>query len=451
MLCVPTAYGRIMWKKRDILRAGAAIIVTMVGWGLIRLIFPALDYYPPESITRVLEPSWVATAGLRKAAMFVYGLLALVLMAGFFKPVQERWPGRGAVKGLVFGTALGVIWSFGFLGGWAFLGTTLRAELLNSVVDALPLGVAGWLIGVAVGRDAPKSEHEMSKPWLAVVLVAIGFVVVHALGATFFAELVGPASPLLFVPTTPRQFALLAALGVWVGGMYVVLHAGLPFESTWARAAFFGFGVFGHSWTWFHLFIPIMDVAGALSVGLLVGLIGAVGVFVGALGYGWLARAAQPSQTSETAGILVPPPVPLVVALVLGLVLDSAIPADLPLEAPLWARSIGAAAGIAAGVLLIASAYRGFRRAGVDADPYRPTSGIISSGLYKHSRNPMYVGLILFYAGLAALFGGLWCWLLLPVAVLVLDFGVVRQEEAYLERRFGEAYRTYRNQVRRWL
>jgi len=440
-----------VWDKRDMVRAGAAIIMTMVGWGLIRLIFPALDYYPPESITRVLEPSWVTTAGVRKAAMFVYGLLALVLMAVFFKPVQERWPGRGAVKGLVFGTALGVIWSFGFLGGWAFLGTTLRAELLNSVVDALPLGVAGWLIGWAIGRDVPKSEHKMSKPWLAVFLVAIGFVVLHALGATFFADLVGPASPLLFVPTTPRQFALLVGLGIWVGGMYLVLHAGLPFESTWARAAFFAFGVFGHSWTWFHLFIPIMDVAGALSVGLLVGLIGAVGVFVGALGYEWLARAAQPSQTSETAGILVPPPVPLVAALVLGLVLDSAVPADLPFETPLWARSIGAVAGIVAGVLLIASAYRLFRRAGVDADPYRPTSGIISSGPYKYSRNPMYVGLILIYAGLAALFGGLWCWLLLPVAVLVLDFGVVRQEEAYLERRFGDAYRAYRNQVRRWL
>jgi hypothetical protein len=129
----------------------------------------------------------------------------------------------------------------------------------------------------------------MSKPWLAIFLVAIGFLVVHALGATFFADPGAPASPLLFVPTTPRQFALLAALGIWVGGMYVALHAGLPFESAWARTAFFAFGVFGHSWTWFHLFIPIMDVAGALSVGLLVGLIGAVGVFLGALAYERLA------------------------------------------------------------------------------------------------------------------------------------------------------------------
>ena len=62
------------------------------------------------------------------------------------------------------------------------------------------------------------------------------------------------------------------------------------FETTWARVAFFAFGVFGHSWTWFHLFLVIIDFASVLLAGLLVGLIGAVGVFAGALAYEWLAR-----------------------------------------------------------------------------------------------------------------------------------------------------------------
>ncbi len=279
-----------MWKKAEIVRAGAAVVVTMGGWVLIRLLLPALDYYPPESLTLVLERSWFVTAGMRKPTMFVYGTVAVVLMAVFFKVVQERWPGRRSVKGLAFGTSLGVVWSFGFLGGWAFLGTTLRAELLNSVVDALPLGIAGWLIGLAVGSDVPKSEPKMSMPWLAVLLVAFGFVVIHALGATLLDDLLGPASPLLFVPTTLPQIMLLASLGIWVGGMYVVLRSGLPFDSTWARVAFFAFGVFGHSWTWFHLFLVIIDFAGVLHVGLLAGLMGAVGVFAGALAYERLAR-----------------------------------------------------------------------------------------------------------------------------------------------------------------
>lgn len=266
------------------------IIVTLVGWGLIRLLFPSLDYYPPESLTRDLERSWFVIAGVRKLAMAVYALVALVAMAMLFNIVQPRWPGRGAFKGLAFGASFGVVWSFGFLGGWAFLGTTLRAELLNSVMDLVPLVIAGWLIGVAIGRDVPKSEYRTTKPWLAALLVAFGFIAVHTLGTQFLDDLVGSASSLLFVPTNLLQFALLAGLGLWVGGMYAVLRVGLPFDSTRARVAFFAFGVFGFSWTWFHLFLVIIDLAGLLYVGLLVGFLGAAGVFAGAITYEWLAR-----------------------------------------------------------------------------------------------------------------------------------------------------------------
>lgn len=276
----------MMLKKRQIVHAGAAIIVTLAGWGMIRLMFPTLDYFPPESLTRYLERSWFVDAGIRNPAALGYVTVALVLLAVFFNVVQQRWPGRGGVKGLAFGASLGVVWSFGFLTGWAFLGTTLGAELLNGVVDLIPLAVAGWLIGLAVGRDVPKSEHVMSKPWSAVLFVAIGFVAVHALGATLLADLVGSTSGLLLVPTTPPQIAVLAGLGAWVGGMYVVLRVGLPFESTWARVAFFAFGIFGHSWTWFHLFF-VIEFAGVLHEVLLVGLLGAVGVFTGALAYEW--------------------------------------------------------------------------------------------------------------------------------------------------------------------
>ena len=288
-----------MWTKRDVGRAGVAILVTMVGWGLIRLLFPSLDYFPPERLMHDLERSWVFDAGMRKVAMAIYATLALVLMAAFFKVVQERWPGSGAAKGLVFGASIGGVWAFGFLGGWAFLGTTLPQELKNIAVDSIPLTVGGWLIGLAVGQDVPRSERPVTKAWPAVLLVAIGFVAVHALGATLLRDLVGPGSPLLFVPTTALQFALLAGLGLWAGGMYGVLRPWLPFESPWARVAFFAFGIFGHCWTWFHLFIPVMDFAGVLHVGLLVGLLGALGVFAGGLAYERLARveskASQPA------------------------------------------------------------------------------------------------------------------------------------------------------------
>lgn len=274
-----------MWTQRDILRAGAAIIVTMTGWGVIRLLVPSLDYFPPQSLVHDLERSWVVTAGARKLVMALYGAVAVILIAAFFKAVQARWPGRGAAKGLVFGASIGGVWALGFLSGWIFLGTTLREELKNIAVDSIPLTIAGLLIGLAVGRDVPVSGHRIPKPWLAVLLVTLGFVLIHALGTTLLAVLVGPAWSLLLVPTNPLQFALLAAVGLWTGGMYVILRDWLPFEETWARVAFFAFGIFGHCWTQFHLFIPIIEFADILHVGLLVGLVGAVGVFVGSLSY----------------------------------------------------------------------------------------------------------------------------------------------------------------------
>ena len=278
-----------MWKNRDVVRAGYAIIVTLAGWVLTRLAFQSLDYYPPESLVRDLGPSWIAAAGIRQPVKVAYVTVALVVMALIFKAVQERWPGRGALKGLAFGAWFGGVWSLGFLTGWAFLGTTLRAEILNSVVDLIPLAVAGWLIGIAIGREVPRSENRKTKPWLATLLVAFGFVAIHTLGAALFAELVGPASSMLLVPASPLQIALLAVLGVWTGRMYMVLRAGLPYESTWARTAFFAFVVFGYCWTWFHLFFAI-EIAGVLPAVLLVGLTGSVGVFVGVLAYEWLAR-----------------------------------------------------------------------------------------------------------------------------------------------------------------
>jgi hypothetical protein len=271
-----------MLTIRENIRIGAAIIAGVAGLGLVR--FVVFDYVPPEGLIRDLERSVFVKNGMRKPAMAVFGLVSITMMAVFFSLVQQRWPGRHSVKGLVFGASLGIIWSFGFFAGWAFLGTTLRAEFLNGVVDLIALAFAGWLIGLTVGRDVTRSTHRMWKPWLAVLLVAVGFVSVHALGARLFAGFFTATANLLLVPTTLTQIGVLSGLGLWVGVMYVMLRTGLPFNKTWSRVAFFAFGVFGHCWTLFHLFF-VIEFAGVLPVGLLTGLIGATGVFVGAITY----------------------------------------------------------------------------------------------------------------------------------------------------------------------
>jgi protein-S-isoprenylcysteine O-methyltransferase Ste14 len=92
-----------------------------------------------------------------------------------------------------------------------------------------------------------------------------------------------------------------------------------------------------------------------------------------------------------------------------------------------------------------------FRRAGTRPEPWKPVTAFVTSGPYRFTRNPMYVGFTLIYLGVAAMVNTAWPLWFLPAIFLTMHFGVVRREEAYLERRFGDDYRAYRDRVRRWL
>ena len=76
---------------------------------------------------------------------------------------------------------------------------------------------------------------------------------------------------------------------------------------------------------------------------------------------------------------------------------------------------------------------------------------MVTDGPYRATRNPIYVAFMLAILGLACALDNPWCVILLPVLIVVLDVGVVRREERYLEAKFGDAYRTYCAHVRRWL
>ena len=122
-----------MFEKRYAGMIVAAIIAVVVIWA--RLFHPTWDYFPPDNLVNFLERSWIVTAGRRDWAFFTYIVIALGTMTLFFAFVQRRWALRAGTKGLLFGMSLGIIWAFGFLTGWAFLGTTLRAESLNILID----------------------------------------------------------------------------------------------------------------------------------------------------------------------------------------------------------------------------------------------------------------------------------------------------------------------------
>ena len=94
-----------------------------------------------------------------------------------------------------------------------------------------------------------------------------------------------------------------------------------------------------------------------------------------------------------------------------------------------------------------------FLRARTTIHPHRPAhaSALVTTGLYRYSRNPMYLALLLVLAGWAvALANGL-AFLLLPGFVLSLDRLQIRPEERILRAKFGAAYEAYARSVRRWL
>lgn len=81
----------------------------------------------------------------------------------------------------------------------------------------------------------------------------------------------------------------------------------------------------------------------------------------------------------------------------------------------------------------------------------KPSSSLQQEGMYKFTRNPMYLGLIAGYLGFTCFFGNWWHIILLPVLIIIVQEYVIKREERYLERKFGEDYKNYRQKVRRWL
>jgi len=92
-----------------------------------------------------------------------------------------------------------------------------------------------------------------------------------------------------------------------------------------------------------------------------------------------------------------------------------------------------------------------FRRYETGLLPGQATQAMIEEGPYRLSRNPLYVGLLALYLGLALLAPTFWGLVLFPAAVLLVQWGAIRPEERFLHERFGARYDDYARRVRRWL
>ena len=148
--------------------------------------------------------------------------------------------------------------------------------------------------------------------------------------------------------------------------------------------------------------------------------------------------------------ILVPPPLVFIVAYAAGV----GIHRIFPVATRTGADPVVAALALLvflAGVAVTFAGLLTLLRARTGIMPLRPVRTLVTTGPYRFTRNPIYLGLTIAYLGVAAMQDQVWPLVTLPLGLWILRRTVIDVEEAHLAGRFGEEYEKYRRRVRRWV
>ena len=156
-------------------------------------------------------------------------------------------------------------------------------------------------------------------------------------------------------------------------------------------------------------------------------------------------------NTTDHADVAIKPPFLFLGALGLGCLLSLVLPVGPRFGSANWLALAVGLALVAIGFALAALSVRRFHLAGTSVVPGETSTALVVEGPYHLTRNPIYIGFVLAYFGLAVMLTSVWVLLLLIPVLIILQRGVVEREEIYLERQFGEAYRKYKARVPRWL
>jgi protein-S-isoprenylcysteine O-methyltransferase Ste14 len=158
---------------------------------------------------------------------------------------------------------------------------------------------------------------------------------------------------------------------------------------------------------------------------------------------------ASPSQDIPQV-VVFPPLVPLT-TVVSSILMQGSLPLQLFAHLTVYLRLPIGAVLLGAGVGMMASGRRALTRNGTNVRTSLPTLVLVDSGIYRWTRNPLYVGGCLVMLGVAFLCALDWLPLIFPLSLMVLHFGIVKREELYLERKFGDEYLSYASRVARYL
>ncbi len=152
----------------------------------------------------------------------------------------------------------------------------------------------------------------------------------------------------------------------------------------------------------------------------------------------------------DNPGVYIPPPLFYVAIFLAALFLQK----EFPINTELFHRQSMRIVGIifiVIGLFFLLSSFRQFFKSKNTLITIRPANSLQINGMYHITRNPMYLGLAIIYLGLTCLIGNWWNLILFPFLLLLVQQYIIKKEEKYLVRRFGNEYAEYKNKVRRWL
>ena len=159
---------------------------------------------------------------------------------------------------------------------------------------------------------------------------------------------------------------------------------------------------------------------------------------------------ATESNKTDSPGVYIPPPLFYVLVFIAAVFIQQKISIADALFQSLTIKIVGIVLLIIALFFLVRS-LRQFFQSKNTLILIRPASSLQTNGIYSISRNPMYVGLAIVYLGISCFIGNWWNIILFPFLLLVVQEYIIKPEEKYLERRFGQDYLDYKSKVRRWL
>jgi protein-S-isoprenylcysteine O-methyltransferase Ste14 len=154
------------------------------------------------------------------------------------------------------------------------------------------------------------------------------------------------------------------------------------------------------------------------------------------------------TKSKDQARIRIPAPILAMIHITMAVILGWLAP--IPIPTPVFVEWLGlgfAALGFVLGVLAVIE----FRRVRVQPVTKKATRGLVTSGIYRYTRNPIYLGFVFILIGFPLTMGIYWGIILVWPLVTFMNNMIIKHEEAFLNKEFTTQYQDYSSRVRRWL